>query len=81
MSTDKSLLVKGVVKLGILLFLFILTPIMITISFKALKNYSEVPKIFIAYILILISFGLLVFTLVFAFKTFGVIQDAFFKND
>lgn len=80
MSTDKDLLIKGIIKLGILVFLFILTPIMMTISFKALKAYTEVPKVFIAYILVLISFGLLAFSLVYAFKTFKVIGNAFFKD-
>lgn len=80
MSTDKELLVKGLIKLGILLFLLIITPIMITISFKALNKYTESPNTLLAYFLVLISFGLLVFTITYAFKTFKVIGNAFFKN-
>lgn len=80
MSTDKDLLVKALIKLGITVFLFILTPIMITISFKALDKYTEAPKLFLAYTLILISTGLLIFTLIFAFKTFKVLGEAIFKN-
>ena len=80
MATNYNTLQKGLIRLAVLLLLFILTPILITISFKALKNYTESPEIFIAYFLLLLSFTLLVVTIIFAFKTFKLLLDAFFNQ-
>ena len=80
MSTNKELLQKGLIRLGVTLFLFILTPILITISFKALDKFVEAPKLYFAYALIVVSFLLLLYTLYFAFMTFKVIIDAFFQS-
>lgn len=81
MSTDIKLLQKGLIKLGFLLLLFILTPILLTISYKALARFTEAPKIFIAYGLLIASGILLIYTLIFAIKTFKVLLDAFFTNN
>ncbi|WP_298778700.1 DUF6095 family protein [uncultured Polaribacter sp.] len=80
MSTDLNLLGKGLIRLGILILLFILTPIILTMSFKAIKKFTESPEIYFAYGLFLISIILLIFTLYFTFKTFKVISNAIFNN-
>ncbi|PQJ78011.1 DUF6095 family protein [Polaribacter porphyrae] len=81
MSTDTDLLRKGLFRLGILILLFIASPIIITMSFKALDKFTEAPKIYFAYAFIGIGCLLLIFTVYFAFKTFGVIQKAIFNKD
>lgn len=79
-STDYNTLGKGLIRLAILLLLFIATPIIITMTFKALNNFTESPEVYLAYALVLISLALLIFTLLFAFKTFKMLLDAFFTN-
>lgn len=79
MSTDTNLLGKGLKRLGFLILLFILSPIIFTMSFKAFDKYTEAPKIYIAYLIFAIGSILIVFTIYYAFKTFGVIKKAIFK--
>ncbi|SDS13905.1 hypothetical protein SAMN05216503_2092 [Polaribacter sp. KT25b] len=81
MSTDLNLLSKGLIRLGILIFLFIITPIIITFGFKALDKFTEAPKLYVAYAIIFIGVALLFFTMYFAFKTFGIIKNAIFDNN
>jgi hypothetical protein len=80
MSTDLNLLSKGLIRLGVLVFLFIATPIVITMGFKALDKFTEAPKMFFAYAILLVGVALLIFTFYFAFKTFGIIKDAIFTS-
>jgi hypothetical protein len=80
MSTDINLLGKGLIRLGILIILFIASPITITMSFKALDKFTEAPKMYFAYAFIVLGFLLLFYTIFFAFKTFGVLQKAIFNN-
>lgn len=80
MSTDLNLLSKGLIRLGILVFLFIATPIIITFGFKALDKFTEAPKMYFAYAILLVGLALLIFTIYFAFKTFGILKDAVFTN-
>ena len=80
MSTDTNLLGKGLIRLGILVILFILSPIVITISFKAFEKYTEAPKIYLAYFLLVIGCSLIIFTIYYAFKTFGLIKKGIFSK-
>lgn len=80
MSTNYNRLSKGLIRLAVLVFLFIATPILITMSFKAKNNFTEAPGIYFAYALVVISFVLLVFTIIFAFKTFKLLLDSFFTK-
>ncbi|MGY0426304.1 MAG: DUF6095 family protein, partial [Polaribacter sp.] len=50
MSTNINTLGKGLKQLGISLLLFIVSPIALTISFKALKKYKNTPNEFLSYI-------------------------------
>ncbi len=81
MSTDTNLLGKGLIRLGILVFLFILSPIVITMGFKAFDEFTEDPKIYIAYFLLVLGCSLIIFTVYYAFKAFGLIKKAIFNKD
>lgn len=80
MSTDVNLLGKGLIKLGILVFLFIASPIVLTMGFKALDKFTETPKLYFAYLIIVIGFSLLIYTIYFAYKTFQILLKAIFNN-
>ena len=80
MSTNYNTLSKGLIRLAALVFLFITTPILITMSFKALNNFTEAPRIYFAYAFVVISFAILIFTIIFAFKTFKLLLDSFFNK-
>ncbi|WP_439131627.1 DUF6095 family protein [Polaribacter sp.] len=81
MSTDTTLLGKGLIRLGVLILLFIVSPIIITMSFKAIDNFTEAPKIYFAYLFLALSCLVVIFTIYFAFKTFGILQKAIFNKD
>ncbi|WP_298880965.1 DUF6095 family protein [uncultured Polaribacter sp.] len=80
MSTDVNLLSKGLKYLGILVFLFIASPITLTMGFKALKKFNDTPKEFISFIILIIAGLLILFTIYFAFKTFKILLKALFNN-
>jgi hypothetical protein len=80
MSTDVNLLSKGLIRLGILVLFFIASPVIITMGFKALNKFTEAPKMYLAYALILVGLASLIFTIFFAFKTFGILKNAIFTS-
>jgi predicted membrane channel-forming protein YqfA (hemolysin III family) len=80
MSTDKQLLSKGLIRLGILILLFILSPVIMTMGFKALDKFRETANEYVAYLILGFSAILLIYTLYFGFKTFGVLQKAIFND-
>ena len=78
MPINQDLAAKGFRKLLILLGLLIASPLMLTISFKALKIYKEGYLFYISVTGIVLSSILTFFTLFFAFKTFKTLMDALF---
>ncbi|MDP5105404.1 DUF6095 family protein [uncultured Polaribacter sp.] len=80
MSTDFNLLGKSLIRLGILVFLFIITPITITMAFKALDKFTAAPEIYFAYALIIAAIVALIFTIFYAFKTFSILKNAIFGS-
>ena len=52
MSTNLNLLAKGLKYLGILIFLFIASPIVLTIGYKALTKFENTPKEYLSYIIL-----------------------------
>ena len=80
MSTDVNLLGKGLKYLGILVFLFIASPITLTMGFKALKKFENTPKEYLSYIILTVATILILFTIYFAFKTFKILLKALFNN-
>lgn len=80
MSTNLNLLAKGLKYLGILIFLFIASPIVLTIGYKALTKFENTPKEYLSYIILLIAGILMIFTIYFAFKTFKMLLKALFND-
>ncbi|PQJ72326.1 MULTISPECIES: DUF6095 family protein [Polaribacter] len=80
MSTNLNLLGKGLKYLGLLIFLFIASPITLTMGFKALKKFNNTPQEYVAYLILLAAAILIIFTIYFAFKTFNILLKAIFNN-
>ena len=80
MSINVNLLGKGLKYLGILIFLFIISPIALTIGFKALKKFENTPKEFLSYIILFTAGIITIYTIYFAFKTFRILLKALFND-
>ena len=80
MSTDTNLLGKGLIRLGVLVLLFIISPVTITMGFKAINAFTDAPKSYLAYALVFVGFTILFYTIYFAFKTFKIIGNALFNK-
>ncbi len=80
MAVNPDLVAKGFKRLLILLALLIISPLLLTISFKALKIYSEGTSYYISILGIVISGMLILYTLYFAFRTFQTLLDALFSD-
>ena len=80
MSINTNLLGKALVKLAILVLLFIASPVLLTIAFKAIKLYTEGVEYWLAIFFLIFTGFLLIFTLFFAFKTFSTISKALFEK-
>ena len=79
MSINKDLLGKGIKQLLVLLLLFIITPVTMNVSFKALKKFED-DSIWIAYLLLALSAILVFVTLLLAFKTFQLLIASLFDK-
>ena len=80
MAIDQDLAAKGFRKLLILVGLLIASPLLLTVSFKALKLYKEGSLFYISIASVVLSSILIFFTLYFAFKTFKILLDALFSD-
>ncbi|WP_438973003.1 DUF6095 family protein [Polaribacter sp.] len=80
MSTNLNLLSKALIRLGIVILLFIVSPIGITMGFKAINTFTESPGIYFAYLFLIVGFLLLFYAIYFAFKTFGILSKAIFND-
>ena len=80
MPINQDLAAKGFRKLLILLGLLIASPLLLTISFKAIKIYKEGYLFYVCILGIVLSAILTFFTLFFAFKTFKTLIDAVFSE-
>ena len=80
MPINQDLAAKGFRKLLILLGLLIASPLLLTISFKAIKIYKEGYFFYISILGIVLAAILTFFTLFFAFKTFKTLIDALFSE-
>ena len=81
MAINQDLAANGLQKLLILLGLLIAAPLLLTLSFKALKLYKEGPLFYISILGVILSSLLIIFTLFFAFKTFKTLLDALFSDN
>lgn len=64
----------------ILLALFIISPILLNMGFKALKVYQQQPQNLIAYTLVTLGIALILYTVYFGFKTFKILLDVIFRK-
>ena len=80
MSTDINLLGKGLIRLGILLLLFIASPIIITMGFKVMDKFTEAPEKYLAYLILGVGSVLIIYSIYYAIRTFGVLQKSIFNN-
>jgi len=80
MSTDVNLLGKGLKYLGLLIFLFIASPITLTVGYKALKKFENTPKEYLSYLILTVAGILIIFSMYFAFKTIQIFLKALFDN-
>jgi hypothetical protein len=80
MAINQDLAAKGFRKLLILVGLLIASPLLLTVSFKALKLYKEGSLFYISIAGVVLSSILIFFTLYFAFKTFKTLLDALFSD-
>ncbi|WP_440881550.1 hypothetical protein [Tenacibaculum sp. C7A-26P2] len=60
--------------------LLIISPLILTISYKALKAFDTYPKNIFAYFLFIFSILTVLYTLYFGFKTIKVFLDELFKK-
>ena len=80
MPINQDLAAKGFRKLLILLVLLIASPLLLTISFKAIKIYGDGYLYYVSITGIVLSSMLTFFTLFFAFKTFKTLLEALFSE-
>lgn len=67
-------------KFLILLGLLILSPIVLSFGFKALKIFTESPKNYIAYVLLALGIFLILYTVYYGFKTIKAFLDNLFQK-
>jgi len=67
-------------KFLILLGLLILSPIILSLGFKALRIYIKNPEIYIAYTLLATGVFLIIFAVYFGFKTIKAFLDNLFQK-
>ena len=65
MGTKTATFEKGVKNVLILLGLLIFSPIVLSFAFKALNIFTESPKMYIGYFLLVIGISLMLFTMYF----------------
>ena len=80
MPINQDLAAKGFRKLLILLVLLIASPLLLTISFKAIKVCGDGYLYYVSITGIVLSSMLTFFTLFFAFKTFKTLLEALFSE-
>ena len=80
MGTDYKILGKGLKQLGILLLLMIASPILLSLGFKALALYEEGPERLVSWVLVVVAAILMLFTILFAFRTFKTILSSLFHE-
>jgi uncharacterized BrkB/YihY/UPF0761 family membrane protein len=79
MSVNTDKLNKGIKQLLVLILLLIVSPITLSIAFKAL-NKMEDSMMWLAYLILAIAILLSIITVVLAFKTIKTFLDGLFNN-
>ncbi len=71
---------KPVKNFLILLLLLMVSPLMLSLAFRMLRTFKEMPKILIAYTVLGISIFLILFTVYFGFKSFKTLLNYLFEK-
>ncbi|WKD84696.1 hypothetical protein KCTC32516_00030 [Polaribacter huanghezhanensis] len=78
MSVNTDILNKGIKQLLVLILLLIVSPITLSIAFKALNKMEN--SMWLAYLILAIAILLFIVTIVLAFKTVKTFLDGLFNN-
>lgn len=79
MSINTDLLSKGLKQVLFLILLLIVSPISLTIAFKALNKFEN-DSIWIAYLILGAAALLVIITVILAFKTVKTLLDSLFNS-
>ncbi|SNR15362.1 DUF6095 family protein [Tenacibaculum jejuense] len=71
---------KPIKKFLILLSLLVISPVILSLAFRAQRAFTEMPKIIIAYVLLILGILLILYTVYFGFKTFKSLLDTLFED-
>ncbi len=63
-----------------LLGLLIISPLMLSLAFRALRTFKEMPKALFGYALLIVAVCLILFTIYFGFKAFKILLNYLFDN-
>tara|TARA_R110002073_G_scaffold8207_7_gene45950 strand:+ start:58433 stop:58678 length:246 start_codon:yes stop_codon:yes gene_type:complete len=80
MGTDFNILSKGLKQLGFLLLLLIASPVLLSMSFKAISIYKEGTQYWLSIVFLIFSSLMMLFTIFFAFRAFRTILNALFQD-
>ena len=80
MGTNFTILGKGLKQLGLLVFLLIASPILLSMAFKAIRIFKEGIQYAFSIAFLVVAGLLILFTIFFAFKTFRTILSSIFQE-
>lgn len=80
MGTNFNILGKGLKQLGLLVFLLIASPILLSMAFKAIRIFKDGIQYALSIAFLVISGLLILFTIFYAFKTFRTILSSLFHE-
>lgn len=72
---------KPVKKFLILLSLLVVSPVILSLAFRAQRAFKEMPKVIIGYVLLILGIFLILYTVYFGFKTFKSLLDTLFDKE
>ena len=80
MGTNFNILGKGLKQLGLLVFLLIASPILLSMAFKAIRIFKDGIQYAFSIAFLVISGLLILFTIFYAFRTFRTILSSLFQE-
>lgn len=80
MGTNFNILGKGLKQLGLLVFLLIASPILLSMAFKAIRIFKDGIQYAFSIAFLIVSGLLILFTIFYAFRTFRTILSSLFQE-
>jgi len=80
MGTNFNILGKGLKQLGLLVFLLIASPILLSMAFKAIRIFKDGIQYAFSIAFLVVSGLLILFTIFYAFRTFRTILSSLFQE-